>query len=133
MWELHPTYSSIVLLRLKSDKSPSLQFFQNFTEAAWASDSDVCKEKLVVLLCNVLISVGGYDQIQSCKPFRQLPEHSHLQILTDITALAKSHNNPVTDLMQAERKWVHLFQREHICLQETLIWLSVFLYLKCNC
>lgn len=35
----------------------------NFTESAWASDSDVQKEELVVLSCKVLISVGGYDPI----------------------------------------------------------------------
>lgn len=57
-----------------------------FTESAWASDSDIRKEELVVLSHKVIMSVGGYDPILSHKPF---PEHSHLQILTDSVALAK--------------------------------------------
>lgn len=53
---------SIVPLRLKSNRVLSSSS-SRITESAWASDSTVCKEKLVVLLCNVLISVGGYHQI----------------------------------------------------------------------
>lgn len=53
---------SIVPLRLQSNKVLSSSS-SRITESAWASDSTVCKEKLVVLLCNVLISVGGYHQI----------------------------------------------------------------------
>jgi len=53
---------SVVPLRLKSDRVLSSSA-SRITDSAWASDSTVCKEKLVVLLCNVLISVGGYHQI----------------------------------------------------------------------
>ena len=115
-WKLYPTYSFIVLLRWKNDRVRPYSSSRTSVKVPGQAILMFARRKLV-LLCNVLISVGGYDQIWSCKPFRQLPEHSRLQILTDFTALAKAHKNPVTDLMQAESiKWVHLFRREHICL-----------------